>query len=125
MSAGRPTDYNQEKLDIALDYIENFKNIYGDEIPSAAGLACAMKVAKSTVYLWRESHPEFSDALNRIATSQERNTINGGISGKFNPTISKLILANHGYSDSATVTQTTTHKIEDSLAERLTGGSKR
>lgn len=122
---GRPTDYSEEKLQIALDYVTVFKDVYEDAVPSAAGLACALGVAKSTVYLWKDLYPEFSDALNRISTAQERHTINGGITGVFNPTISKLILHNHGYSESSTVEQTTTHKIEESLAERLTGGSKR
>lgn len=122
---GRPTSYSNEMLSTAKDYLENFKDVYDDAIPSIAGLACVLGVSKSTVYLWRDSHQEFSDTLNRILTSQERNTLNGGVTGVFNPTISKLILANHGYSDSATVTQTTTHKVEESLAERLTGGSKR
>lgn len=125
MAGGRPTDYDQSVLDIAEDYIKNHKDTYGDIIPSVAGLACAIGVAKSTVYLWRDLHPEFSDSLNRLLTDQERQSVNGGISGLFNPTITKLVLANHGYSDSATVTQTTTHKVDESLAEKLTGGSKR
>lgn len=122
---GRPTDYSEEKLRIAIDYAENFKEAYDDAIPSIAGLACALGVAKSTVYLWKGEYPEFSDALNRISTAQERHTLNGGVTGVFNPTISKLILHNHGYSESSVIEQTTTHKMEDSLAERLTGGSKR
>lgn len=124
-SVGRPSDYSQEKLDITLDYIKNYKENYDDAIPTAAGLACALGVAKSTIYLWKGLHQEFSDALDRIATEQERQTVNGGITGVFNSTISKLILHNHGYSDSSTVEQTTTHKGEVTLAERLTGGSKR
>lgn len=124
-SVGRPSDYSQEKLEITIDYIKNYKENYDDAIPTAAGLACALGVAKSTVYLWKGLHQEFSDALDRIATEQERQTVNGGITGAFNSTISKLILHNHGYSDSSTVEQTTTHKGEVTLAERLTGGSKR
>lgn len=121
----RPTSYNSDALLAAEDYIENYKEVYGDVIPTIAGLACVIGVAKSTVYLWRELHEEFSDALNRILTHQERHAVNGGISGAFNPTITKLVLANHGYSDASTVSQTTTHKIDETLEERLLGGSKR
>ena len=124
-AGGRPTDYSQEKLEITIDYIKNYKETYDDAIPTAAGLACALGVAKSTVYLWKGLYQEFSDALDKIAAEQERQTVNGGITGVFNSTISKLILHNHGYSDSSTVEQTTTHKGEVTLAERLTGGSKR
>jgi hypothetical protein len=99
MAGGRPTDYSQAMLDAAEDYIITYKDEHGDAIPSIAGLACVLGVSKSTVYLWRDTHHEFSDTLNRILTWQERDTLNGGITGVFNPTISKLILANHGYTD--------------------------
>lgn len=125
MAGGRPTDYGQHVLDITEDYIENFKETYDDAIPSIAGLACVLKVSKSTVYLWRDNHPQFSDMLYQLLAKQERQSLNGGITGTFNPTITKLVLAKHGYSDAATVVQTTTHKVDESLAEKLTGGSKR
>lgn len=102
MAGGRPTDYSQAILDLAEDYIVSYKDLYEDAIPSIAGLACVLGVSKSTVYLWRDIHPEFSDTLNRILTKQERDTLNGGVTGVFNPTISKLVLSNHGYSDEKT-----------------------
>jgi len=97
---GRPSKYGPDKLEKAKDYIKNHKN-YGDIIPNVAGLAIEMGVAKSTVYLWAgiEGNEEFSDALEMVATSQERKLITGGLSGEMNPTISKLILTNHGYSE--------------------------
>lgn len=125
MAGGRPTDYNQSVLDIAEDYIENYKETYEDAIPSVAGLACAIGVSKATIYNWRDIYPEFLDTLNRLQAKQERQSLNGGITGLFNPTITKLVLANHGYSDASTVTQTTTHKVDETLAEKLTGGTKR
>lgn len=125
MAGGRPTDYSEEILAAAENYLLNYKEVHGDAIPSIAGLACAIGVSKSTVYLWRDLHKEFSDTLSRILTWQERDTVNGGITGAFNSTISKLVLANHGYSDASTVVQTTTHKVDETLAEKLTGGSKR
>jgi len=37
--------------------------------------------------------------LSRIATNQEFRLLNGGLLGDFNPAITKLALANHGYSE--------------------------
>jgi len=109
----------------ALDYLENYEEVHGDSIPSVAGLAVSLGVAKSTVYLWKGLHDEFSDTLDRIMTSQERKALNNGINGVFNATITKLVLANHGYSEASTIQQNLTVTDGETLAERLTGGSKR
>jgi hypothetical protein len=95
----RPSEYDPSVLDVAEDYINNFKDKYEDAIPSAAGLACVLGISKSTLYLWKDAHPELSDTLSRLQSSQERQAINNGITGVFNPTITKLVLANHGYHD--------------------------
>ena len=97
---GRPTKYSASMLKKARYYIKNYQE-YGDLIPNAAGLAIELGVSKSTVYLWasNEKNKEFSDALEMISTNQERQLLTGGLSGSMNPTISKLILTNHGYSD--------------------------
>jgi len=121
----RPTDYCEEMNKKALDYLENYEEVHGDSIPSVAGLAVSLGVAKSTVYLWKGLHDEFSDTLDRIMTSQERKALNNGINGVFNATITKLVLANHGYSEASTIQQNLTVTDGETLAERLTGGSKR
>lgn len=122
--AGRPTDYDPSVID-ETEYYFNYYKSHGDAIPSIAGLACVIGVSKSTIYLWKDLYPEFSDTLNKLMTHQERVAVNNGITGLFNPTITKLVLANHGYSEKQEIEQTTTHKVEESLAEKLTGGSKR
>ena len=99
MSAGgRPTSYNDDIQEQAESYLFDWKE-QGDAIPSIVGLACYLGVSKSTIYLWRDIHPTFSDTFSRILTYQEKITLNGGIKGDFNSTISKLVLANHGYHD--------------------------
>lgn len=100
MAGGRPTDYSQEKLDKALDYVENYQD-YDHVIPSVAGLAVVLGVAKKTLYNWAdvEENHEFLHALSRLSTSQELRLLNGGLSGSYNSTITKLILTNHGYSE--------------------------
>lgn len=97
---GRPTKYSAEMLKKAQFYIKNYAD-YGDAIPNVAGLAIELGVAKSTVYLWatNEKNAAFSDALEMVATNQERKLLTGGLTGSMNPTITKVILTNHGYSD--------------------------
>jgi hypothetical protein len=98
---GRPTDYSKDALQTALGYITKYKSEYDHEIPSVAGLAMVLEVSKKTLYNWadREENIAFLHALERLATSQELKLLNGGLSGTYNSTITKLILHNHGYSD--------------------------
>lgn len=102
---GRPTDYSKEILDKVSDYILNHKE-YGDEVPSVAGLSTHLNIARSTIYDWasQEDKKEFSDILEKLLSTQEKALINSGLNGKFNSTITKLILTKHGYTDKADVT---------------------
>ena len=97
---GRPTDYNDSILEKANDYLENYES-YEDVIPSVAGLASVLGIARSTVYDWakQEEKKEFSDILQEILSKQERVLINKGLTGDFNSNITKLALGKHGYSD--------------------------
>ena len=106
---GRPSLLDEEMLERAKHYmIEGYKEIE-NIVPSAAGLCCYLGVSKSTVYEWAKDTPEnrliplrveFSDTLDAIQAKQEMLLINGGLSQKFSGTITKLMLANHGYCDS-------------------------
>ena len=98
---GRPTDYSKSALKVAIDYISSYKTKHEHEIPSVAGLAMVLEVSKKTLYNWADKpeNKEFLHALERLATSQELKLLNGGLSGTYNSTITKLILHNHGYSD--------------------------
>jgi len=55
--AGRPTDYRPEYCDTVIEL--------GKLGKSVVQMACALDVAKSTLYLWAETIPEFSDAFTR------------------------------------------------------------
>jgi len=85
-------------LEKALDYIKNYAD-YDDVIPSVAGLAVALEVSKKTLYNWSEvpENIKFLHALEKLSTNQENKLLNGGLSGRFNPAITKLIMYNHGY----------------------------
>ena len=111
MPAGRPCKYNQEILDKAKDYVANHWPDYEDIVPSVAGLAYALNIAKSTVYDWsdHEDKKEFSDTLGHLLNKQEKMLLAGGLATSdhadvksMNPTIVKLMLANHDYSDKTT-----------------------
>jgi hypothetical protein len=95
---GRPSDYSEEMLAKAQDYLHNFE-AQGDVIPSVAGLACWIGCNKQTLYNWAEQNREFFGTLEAIKHKQEVLCLNNGISGVFNSTITKLVLANHGYSE--------------------------
>lgn len=105
---GRPSLLNEELLEKAKHYlIEGFKEIE-NLVPSTAGLCCYLGVSKSAVYEWSKDtidnrnnpiRKEFMDTLEAIQTKQEMMLANGGLSGAFNPTITKLMMANHGYSE--------------------------
>lgn len=113
MPGGRPTDYSGEILIKTQDYIENHE-AKGDLVPSVAGLAVELGIARSTIYDWasQEDKPEFSDMLDTILSTQERKLINGGMGGKYNSTITKLMMTKHGYSDRQEVDQTVTGEVQ-------------
>mgnify|MGYP000922220932 CR=1 FL=1 len=99
---GRPTDYTPELLIAAHAYADGAWELAGDAVPSIAGLACEIGVRRETCHAWAKDpeKDEFSNILGKIAETQERKLINGGILGEFNPPITKMMLSKHGYSDS-------------------------
>lgn len=52
---GRPTDYKEEYKKIVLDLLDQGK--------SMVQIARALRVSRSTLYLWAEKHKEFSDTI--------------------------------------------------------------
>jgi len=106
MSAGRPTEFTPEVLEIANAYLDNFKTEHKHSIPSVVGLAKVLKKSRECLYNWArdESKKEFSDILEQINTDQEFELVNGGLNGSLNSNITKLVLGKHGYSDKADTT---------------------
>lgn len=97
---GRPTKYNAEMQEKADYYVMHWNEYpIKDVVPSRVGLCCWLGIHKQTSYEWEEIYPKFSDTLKNIETLQEKVSVNGGMAGVFNPTITKLVLANHGYSE--------------------------
>lgn len=110
MVAGRPTDYNDECLAKAIEYVQGGWRENGRVIPSLVGLAQYIGRGKTTLYTWKnDKNPDkdkFRDILLQIEEIQHEELLNNGLSGKFNSTISKLVLTKHGYSDKQEVDQT-------------------
>lgn len=102
---GRPTEYNEEYLEKTKSYLKNYKKFH-DAIPSVAGLAVALGVARSTIYYWsgQEDKRAFSDILENILSSQEKILINNGLTNVFNSNITKLVLGKHGYKEKSDIT---------------------
>lgn len=128
MSAGRPTKYNEEVLKKAHDYAENY-GAYGDKVPSVEGLSYVLGITRETMRVWRDDpeKQEFSDTLDRMLQNQARVSLNGGIDGTYNPTICKLLLANHGYSEKQQVDHTTSDgsmRPASITIEHVTTGNK-
>ncbi len=97
-TGGRPSKYTPELLEMAERYVENYED-FGDVVPTVCGLALACGVSKSTLNAWRsdKGKPEFADLFEQLLAEQEVVLLDKGHSGEFNPTIVKLMLANHGY----------------------------
>jgi len=96
----RPTLYSDVILTKTQDYIVNYED-HGDLIPSIAGLSVVLQVSRETIRLWGNDpeKTEFFGILGQLLAKQEKVLFNKGLSGDFNPTIAKLALGKHGYSD--------------------------
>ncbi len=103
MAIGRPTEYDATKIAKATNkYVEDCKRQY--YLPTVEGLAVHLCVARSTIYEWAKVHPEFSDILEALLAAQGSQLIQNGLKGDYNPTITKLMLTKHGYTDKQDIT---------------------
>ena len=105
MAGGRPTKYNDDLIERAPEYLENWE-AEGDLIPSQAGLAVFLKISISCVEKWsrQADKQEFLRVLDEIEVKQRSLLINRGLSGDFNSAIAKLVLGKHGFSDKQELT---------------------
>lgn len=102
---GRPTDYTEELLSKAQAYLD--ESIDNKEFyPSIAELSFELDIARKTIYEWigQEDKKQFSDIVEKILTLQEIRLSENGLQGKYNSSITKLMLTKHGYTDKQDVT---------------------
>lgn len=109
---GRPTLYNGDMLEKAKQYIKHFQNPESSKmktievVPTVAGLSIFLGVSKQTIYDWGKVNSEFLDTLDSLQSTQESLLASNGLLGVFNPTISKLMMSNHGYSEKQVIDNT-------------------
>lgn len=98
---GRPTLYDEvETIERTKEYIDGGYQLDDKEvIPTIVGLAIWLGVTSTTCYQWAKEKPKFSDMLRVLMDAQGQICLQGGMTGRFNPTITKLVLSKHGYSD--------------------------
>ncbi|WP_392558746.1 terminase small subunit [Orbus mooreae] len=82
----------------ARGYLNKGYKENGGLIPSVSGLSLYIGCSRSSLYNYANESEEFNDLLETVKAIQENELINKGLSGEFNATIAKLMLANHGYS---------------------------
>ena len=100
MKRGRPTIYTPKLVEEAWKYVNGGWQLAGDLVPSVAGLACEIHVNRETLRLWaKDENNAFFGILNEIMQIQERSLLRGGLAGDFNPSITKMMMTKHGYSD--------------------------
>ena len=93
----RPTKYNDELQAKADEYVENYET--DSVVPTIAELSLILDISDSTFYEWRDKYPAFSRTLDRIMKTQEVGLVNKSLRNEINPTIAKLMMHNHDYSD--------------------------
>jgi len=117
------TEYDEKYIDSVDEYLltcgeeedvfhktvgessNSYERVWKVVLPKIEDFATFIGFHKDTVYKWAEENPEFSDALDKIRTAQHKMLVDGAVSGRYNSTISKLILSsNHGYREKSDVT---------------------
>ena len=97
----RPTILTEELEQLIESYLDAYKDELNQVVPTIVGLCNYIDVSKSTVYKWKSEGRSqvLSDTLDRIEEKQCIDLISGGLSNQFNANITKLMLANHGFSE--------------------------
>lgn len=100
----KPTKYTPELIETAWRYIEQYRE-HDDAFPSVVGLAKVLGVTRRVLHMWTHDaeKEEWRELMDTLSSEQERVCLNNGIRGNFNPVITKLVLAKHGYHDKAAV----------------------
>ena len=132
MPGGRPSEYSEEILIKAQEYIDScqdeeyqvtkyegekstgYETKLRVKIPTIEGLAVYLHIHKDTIYEWEKAksedgslkYPEFSDVIDELRAKQAERLVNNGLSGSYNPTIAKVLLSKHGYKEAQEVDNT-------------------
>lgn len=124
---GRNSDLDQLWLDYARLYMDNWQND-GAQVPTIAGLCLATQISDVTYHAWvnkltdpsydcNDVESQFLSIACKLHLLQQNGLIQGGLAGKFQPTITKLLLGKHGYSDKIEAELTARHGVSGNIAD--------
>lgn len=91
-------------------------------LPTIEKFARWLGVSRRTLYNWRDTYPDFAEALEKIKDEQFIRLTDNGLAGKYNPIITKLILTtNHGMRDQvdATTNGESLNSFSDEQVDRI------
>lgn len=116
----RPTKYTKTIVKKARAFVDNFIPTLTEAIPMVAGLAKHLNLSRDTIYDWAKDpkKPEFSDIVGDLMRNQELMLMSGGLNGNYQPTMAKLALTKHGYTDKVE-SKDTTDDIDSWSDEKL------
>lgn len=123
-NGGRPSEYDEKKYcSLVKDYLKETRDKIGQfhktrgltsntfqkyikvDLPTIEGFSIFVDIPTSTLYDWRDRYSVFSEALDEIKKEQKKRLLNKGLSGDYNPLITKLILsANHDMKEKKDIT---------------------
>lgn len=126
---GRPTKYHPKYCQSVVEYLKKqqdedimalkqstekgdvFENKLKVKLPTLEDFATFINVTQSTIYEWKNNHPEFSEACDKILREQKQRLIDKSLAGQYNAAIAKLILsANHNMRERTETDVTTNGK---------------
>lgn len=98
IGSGRPTKFTPSILTKCQEYLAGGYKELGI-VPSLPSLSLYLNLSHDTRNTWLRLHPEFRAIVEDVKDLQHAILLHGGLTGALNPTITKLILGKHGYSE--------------------------
>jgi hypothetical protein len=101
---GRPTDYSEEILTKAQEYLSALPE--GEVIHTIEGLALHIGITRETVYEWakHEDKAAFSYIVAQLRTKKSKELQNKSLNNQVNASIAKLLLGHEGYRETQDIT---------------------
>ena len=70
------------------------------KLPTVEGLGLYIRTSKTMCLTWELQYPEFTQVLAELRMKQAKALIENGLAGLYDPDITKVLLAKHGYRES-------------------------
>ena len=117
--------YSEEKQAEADRYVQAWaegEDETDDAMPSNTRLSLILGVTRQTMDNWAKDHDDFREVMWRVKALQKLTLQNGGLLERFNPSVTKLVLAtNHGMSDRQAVDHTSGDEPIGSIRVEVVG----